>query len=177
MLLLAILNSVSLDAQTDRVWQAAVGLGAAANHHRQKGAMAAVGELSGRFFHRGDVGLSASATGGYFIPATDYVCVTSSTPSSCDLRVFSRFGALTLAANAEHTWTDYTYYARAGAGPWWGSDADASTEQSSAERGTLITMEIGTRNGRLEVGFEQKRIEGTRFGMIPVLGVVARVAF
>ena len=100
-LLLAILSSVSLDAQTDRVWQAAVGLGAAANHHRQKGAMAAVGELSGRFFHRGDVGLSASATGGYFIPATDYVCVTSSTPSSCDLRVFSRFGALTLAANAD----------------------------------------------------------------------------
>jgi hypothetical protein len=176
LVLFTILSSAPLPAQTS-LWQAAVGLGAATNHHRQKGGVAAVGELSGRFFHRGIVELSANATGAYFLPATDYVCATGATPSSCDLRVFSRFGALTLAANAEYTWTDYTYYVRAGVGPWWGSDVDASAEQSSAERGALITTEIGTRNGRLEVGFEQKRIEGTRFGMIPLLGLVVRVAF
>jgi hypothetical protein len=69
------------------------------------------------------------------------------------------------------------YYARAGAGPWWGSDRNAQAEQSTAERGGLITLEVGTRDGRLDVGIEQKRLQGTRFGTMPLMNIVVRVAF
>jgi hypothetical protein len=72
---------------------------------------------------------------------------------------------------------EWKYYARAGAGPLWGSDVDASVGQSAAERGGLVALEIGSRDGRLDVGVEQKRLERTRFGMIPLMNVIVRLSF
>jgi hypothetical protein len=158
-------------------WYVGVGLGGASNPHRQKGSSAVAAEVGHRVVGGRNIGLGVSATGAFFLPQTDYVCDLGTAASLCDLRVFSRFVALTASGEAGLSRGEWSYYARVGAGPWWGSDVDASPEQSRAERGGLVTLEIGSRDRRVDVGIEQKRLEGTRFGMIPLMNVVVRVSF
>jgi len=166
----------SLHAQQG-AWYVGVGLGGASNPHRQKGSSAVAAELGHRMGGGRNIGLGVSAIGALFLPQTDYVCNLGAAASSCDLRVFSRFTAVTASGEAGVSRGQWSYYARVGAGPWWGSDVDASPGQSTAERGGLVTLEIGSRDGRVDVGIEQKRLEGTRFGMIPLMNVVVRVSF
>lgn len=163
-------------ARAQGAWTMAVGLGGAPNPHRQKGSIAVSAELGRRILGAPGAALGAAAVGGLFLPQTDYVCSLGTAAEPCDRRVFSRFMAMSLTATAGITRGDWRYYARVGAGPWWGRDVDASAGQSTAERGPLVTLEVGSRSGRLDVGIEQQRIEGTRFGMIPLMNLVVRFA-
>ena len=166
----------SLPAQQG-AWSVGVGLGGASNPHRQKGSSAVAAELSRRIIGGRSAGLGVSAIGAFFLPQTDYVCDLAPVGTTCDLRVFSRFIAMTAWGEAGVSRGEWKYYVRAGAGPWWGGDVDASPGQSMDERGGLVTLEIGSRDGRLDVGIEQQRLEGTRFGMIPLMNVVVRLSF
>ena len=170
---LLVLN-VDLAQGQQGAWTVGVGLGGASNPHRQKGSTAVSAELGRRILGGRDAGLGATVIGGFFLPQTDYACSLGTADEPCDRRVFSRFMAVSVSADAGVSRGDWSYYARVGAGPWWGSDVDASGGQSTAERGGLVTFEIGSRSGRGNVGIEQKRLEGTRFGMIPLMNVVVR---
>lgn len=163
-------------AQGQGAWTMGLGLGGASNPHRQKGSTAVSAELGRRILGIPDADLGAAVIGGLFLPQTDYACSLDTAAEPCDRRVFSRFMAASLFADARFARAEWSYYARVGAGPWWGSDVDASGGQSTAERGALITLEVGSRSGRLDVGIEQKRLEGTRFGMIPLMDIVVRFA-
>jgi hypothetical protein len=158
-------------------WSVGVGLGGAPNPHRQKGSSAVAAEIGRRIVSGRNAALGVSAIGVFFIPQTDYVCDAAPIGTPCDLRVFSGFTALAAWGEARFSHGEWKYYARAGAGPWRGGDVDASPGQSAAERGGLVTLELGSRDGRIDVGIEQKRLEGTRFGMIPLMNVVVRVSF
>jgi hypothetical protein len=155
-------------------WTVGAGLGGAPNPHRQKGSTAVSGELGRRVLGGPDAGIGAAVIGGFFLPQTDYACSLGTADEPCDRRVFSRFMAVSASVGASLSRGEWSYYARVGGGPWWGSDVDASGGQSTAERGGLVTLEVGSRSGRVTVGIEQKRLEGTRFGMIPLMNVVVR---
>lgn len=172
-LLLAALNVDPAHGQQG-AWAVGIGLGGASNPHRQKGSSAVSAELGRRIVGSAQAGIGAAVIGGFFLPQTDYVCNLGSADEPCDRRVFSRFMAVSASAAASVSRGEWSYYARVGGGPWWGSDVDASGGQSTAERGGLVTFEVGSRSGRVTVGIEQKRLEGTRFGMIPLMNVVVR---
>jgi len=80
---------------------------------------------------------------------------------------------VTVAGDAHVSLGDWNYYARLGVGPWWARDED----HASTERGALVTMEIGTHDGRLDGGIEQKRLGGTRVGALPLMNVIARISY
>lgn len=166
-----------LRAQAGGAWQVAVGVGAAKADHRLQGAAAVAGELDRRLLGTDAIGMSATATGAYFLKQTDFVCATTFA-ATCDLRVFAALVAVTLAADVQYLRAPLQPYVRAGVGRWWGRDSGAAERQASSENGLLLTMEVGVHaSRRFTVGLEQKRIEGTRFGMVPLMDLVGRLSF
>jgi hypothetical protein len=133
-------------------------------------------EVGRRIFGGRVAELGASAIGGFVVSPDDRVCALEPA-SPCDVRSLSGFVGATAWADVGTSAGGWAYYARAGVGPWWGSDRNAQAGQSTAERGGLITLEVGTGDGRLDVGIEQKRLEHTRFGTMPLMNIVVRVAF
>ena len=145
-------------AQSQDTWRLGVGVADAMSTQQRKmnAGVAAIGDFNGRFLRHGVFALSATATAGRFVQS-QIVCTESSDPSSCDLSgLLSYFGALTLTADAQTSRWGYAYFARVGAGPWWGREQDAPRGESPpADRGALLTMEIGSRAGRTELGWRK----------------------
>jgi hypothetical protein len=169
----AALVSIPNEARA-QAWQAAVSISAASNNQRLRAPVAFGAEIGRDVLTARVAGVGVMLGASYLPSETAYVCTTS----PCDIRVLAKFFTANVAVDTRDAHNDWPWYGRASAGRWWGSDANALSDQSSSESGGEFSIEAGYRLAtHLTIGVVQLRLQNTRRGGVPFSGVVVRGDF
>lgn len=167
-------------AQTSDAWQ--LGAGAAyGDELKLRGALLLSVDVSRRVFVTHGVGMAIMASAGYAPKESQVACpVSAGAPffDPCDFRYVARVWAASLAADTRYAHPSWPLYAHASIGHWWGSDIGSGPSPSKWEHGLATALDAGARLPRgLSIGFQEQRLYGTRHGMLPLYGLVARAMF